>query len=205
MCELIDATGLRGTKLIGSTFESAYRCEQLLFVTDVSGNYAPTEQVIRSLRTALLQRNWHNERHAERPVVVLASRSDASSRHPAFERWLPTKYSVETVQFSKLSAWETIDVCQRADILIGGHGAALSNVIFCRPHTVLIEVIPGIDYLLYGRLASVCEVRHFAIGDDEESIKSLLGTTLAVPPLKVCAAGLAQKSSSVTPPPSPLV
>jgi len=47
------------------------------------------------------------------------------------------------------SVVEQIAMMQRADFVLGIHGAALTNIIFCKPRTKVIEVFPP----LYGTLA----------------------------------------------------
>lgn len=60
-----------------------------------------------------------------------------------------------------------IALYQRADIVIGFHGAALTNVMFMRPGTVLVEIVGGYDGRMipvcgiYGPLAAVFGVHHY--------------------------------------------
>jgi Glycosyltransferase 61 len=53
---------------------------------------------------------------------------------------------VEVVQFNT-TAHETIDLMQRTAVLIGNHGAGLTNVLFMRPGAALLQLVPyGWEY-----------------------------------------------------------
>jgi len=63
------------------------------------------------------------------------------------------------VDFATLSIAEQARVAREAEFVIGSHGAALVNALFCRHGSTLIEVIPS-DYhnRCYEWLAHVCDL-----------------------------------------------
>ena len=58
---------------------------------------------------------------------------------------------------------ELLALCRGARALVGLHGAALTNQIFCRPGTAVVEVFPRINFPFYARLAGVCGHRQTAV------------------------------------------
>ena len=52
------------------------------------------------------------------------------------------KKNFSVYQVGQLSFFEQIYLFQNAEIIIGAHGAAFANLIFCKPKTKILEVIP---------------------------------------------------------------
>ena len=53
-----------------------------------------------------------------------------------------TKKGFTTYNVEKLNIQEQIFLFNEASIIVGAHGAAFSNIIFCKPETKIIEIIP---------------------------------------------------------------
>tara|TARA_Y100000590_G_scaffold462135_1_gene625472 strand:- start:766 stop:1842 length:1077 start_codon:yes stop_codon:yes gene_type:complete len=53
-----------------------------------------------------------------------------------------TKKGFSVYKISQLSFFEQIYLFQNAKIIIGAHGAAFTNLIFCKPKTKVIDIIP---------------------------------------------------------------
>ena len=53
------------------------------------------------------------------------------------------KRKFQIVKPEKLSLNEQINIFNNAQIIAGGHGAALTNIIFCEKNTNIIEFIPS--------------------------------------------------------------
>lgn len=74
---------------------------------------------------------------------IYVSRSDTARRRIVNEHEiveLLTNNGFENIVVSKLSPIEAIYIFSNADIIIGGHGANLTNLIFCKPGTKVIEI-----------------------------------------------------------------
>ncbi len=82
---------------------------------------------------------------AETPERIFIDRRDVSARHVVnndeFCRFLE-KLGFTLIIPSQLSMVETANVFRRARQIVAIHGAALSNLAFCRPGTGLLELFP---------------------------------------------------------------
>ena len=63
-----------------------------------------------------------------------------------------------------LSFKEQINLFKNSSIIIGAHGAAFSNIIFCKPGTKIIEIIPA-DHpnRIFERFSKILKLRYFRI------------------------------------------
>ncbi|MEN9229429.1 MAG: glycosyltransferase 61 family protein [Thermostichus sp. DG02_5_bins_236] len=69
-----------------------------------------------------------------------------------------------SVQMETLSLQEQIALMQGAEAVIGIHGAGLTNLAFCRPHTLVIEILPSNALLPYfWTIAQVAGLRYFPL------------------------------------------
>ena len=62
-----------------------------------------------------------------------------------------------------LSFKEQVRLFRSASIVVGPHGAGMTNIIFCDPHTVVYELVP-IEYTnsCFCNLAMVCRLNYWA-------------------------------------------
>jgi len=78
---------------------------------------------------------------------IFIDRTDSSSKHCQFKNekevsnYLIKKGFVK-YQLTKLTFLETVYLFNNAEIIVGAHGAALVNLIFCLPKTKIIEIKP---------------------------------------------------------------
>ena len=74
---------------------------------------------------------------------IYISRADATTRRVSNEAELVTlleRYGFEKVLFSALTLYEQAAICHNAEVIVGPHGAGLSNIVFCRPGTKFLEI-----------------------------------------------------------------
>lgn len=79
-----------------------------------------------------------------KPIIYVA-RTDTKSRVAVNEAELISRLSEEGVDIiipGSLTLDEQINIFRNARLVIGAHGAGLSNVVFCDPEAVLYELIP---------------------------------------------------------------
>jgi capsular polysaccharide biosynthesis protein len=81
---------------------------------------------------------------------------------------LAKRAGAEIVDFEKLTPAETIQICQNCELFIGPHGASFSNIVFCNPGTTVIEIAFGMNEVLYGRLAALCELDYLLFDVSEK-------------------------------------
>ena len=82
------------------------------------------------------------------PTRNIANEADLK---PLFDR-----FNIETVAFESLTVAEQATLMHSADLVIGVHGAGLTNLTFCRPRTTVLEIFG--DYIVpcYWALSSLC-------------------------------------------------
>lgn len=77
---------------------------------------------------------------------IYVSRADSSARpmrnEPALQDALAA-FGIETVLPGALSVEDQIRKFRGARLVIGAHGAGLGNIVFCRPGTVMYELMPA--------------------------------------------------------------
>jgi len=80
----------------------------------------------------------------------------------------------ESVKCEKLSVQEQAEVFSSAEVVVGAHGAALTNLVFCRPGTRVVELFsPTYVNPCYRDLCVAAGLRHAAvIGNGEDWVLS---------------------------------
>lgn len=84
------------------------------------------------------------------------------------------KRGYESVDCGKMSVQEQAEVFGAADVVVGAHGAALTNLVFCRPGTPVVELFsPAYVNPCYRDLCVAAGLRHAAvIGNGEDWVLS---------------------------------
>jgi len=121
----------------------------------------PGSEVISFLRSALGRSSSRNKY----PRRILVSRSDAHHRRIDNEQELYK--NLKPLGFSRVSLkgmpfQEQIDIFSHAEVVMGMHGAGLSNIVFSRPGTKLIEIFPS-SYVnsCFRVIALHCKMKYF--------------------------------------------
>jgi capsular polysaccharide biosynthesis protein len=81
------------------------------------------------------------------------------------------KRGVHVFSRSSMTTSERINLFREADVVIGPHGEGLTDILFCKPDTVLWELMPGhIQNASYNRLAQAGELDYWGdlFGSDQE-------------------------------------
>lgn len=95
---------------------------------------------------------------------IYLSREGAAIRRvtnePAIVAML-SRYGFESIEPGSIPFKQQAELFRSADIIVGPHGAALANLIFCRPGTRVLEFFPA-DYIddCYLRISKAMELRH---------------------------------------------
>ncbi|MBI2352795.1 glycosyltransferase family 61 protein [Candidatus Dependentiae bacterium] len=125
----------------------------------------PRPEVLDYLRDRLLFQV--QERNFVKPVSkkLFISRADTSRRikneHEIFE--VLQKYGFEKYELSKLSVQEQIYLFHNAEIIVGEHGAGLTNILFCKPGTVIVEIFQSLKCDCFWNLAHCCHLQYHAV------------------------------------------
>lgn len=101
------------------------------------------------------------------PVRLYISRDDAVQRRLAEEDKLVPRLEAlgfRCLTLADLPLDEQIELFARAEIVIGPHGGGLSNVVWCRPGTAVVELY-GSDYVnpVFWGLSNSLDLRHYHV------------------------------------------
>ena len=96
----------------------------------------------------------------------------------------------EILTLSSLPVIEQVRTFAEASIVVGAHGAGLTNIMFCRPQTMLLELLPDL-YIqwMMRRLASIVPLRYgCVIGQADEQKEFQQDLSWRVDPKSVAVA-----------------
>ncbi len=68
----------------------------------------------------------------------------------------------QSVHLESLSVREQATLFSNTDIVLSLHGTGLTNIVFCQPHTKIIEVFPQSSTpMMYRKIASYYNLKYF--------------------------------------------
>ena len=108
---------------------------------------------------------------------IFIGRGEAKHRPLIHEReiWAQLqKRGYESVDCGKMSVQEQANIFGSAEVVVGAHGAALSNLVFCRPGTQVVELFsPAYVNPCYRDLCVAANLSHAAVvGDGRDWVLS---------------------------------
>lgn len=124
-------------------------------------------QFSRYIKEKLKQKIYSSKEENKR---IYISRSDAKYRRILNEEvvvsYLVSK-GFSCIQLETYSVAKQIKIFSNAEIVIGAHGAALTNIIFCKPETKVIELF-NTDYihLCYFNLKDIFSLQYYYLVGD---------------------------------------
>lgn len=137
--QLHEIWNINPNKLVSLTENKHLECEELSFLAgSLSLAYTP---VLQTREKVLSKIKNVQEKPKKR---LIASREDATTR-----RWLNQsecvelltgKFKFECILPSKRNLFEQAEIFNQAEVVVGIHGAALSNILFMREKTTVIEL-----------------------------------------------------------------
>ena len=134
-------------------------------------NYINTHLLTQFTNKYLLRHlQIDNFSHLKPCVILLKRRTRSLLNHDAIETKLRSfcdEHALECIVFddSNLPTFlETQVMFKRAVLVVGGHGAGLSNIVWCRPGTVIVEVqCKGVARPCFRNLAQKVGLRFYAM------------------------------------------
>ena len=151
--------------------ESAYEMEEALLpsLPGVPGVVPP--------ETVDFLRNTFSTEKNPRSRKIFIGRSAAKHRVLIHEMeiWAQLqKRGFESVKCEKLSVQEQANIFGSAEVVVGAHGAALTNLAFCRPRTQVVEMFsPAYVNPCYRDLCVAANLSHAAVvGDGRDWVLS---------------------------------
>lgn len=143
--ETLGRAGISENRLLQIPARRMVECDELaitpIAVDDMSKEVAP--DAIAWLR-GLFQDSESSAR-TSKPRRIYLSRRDASCRRVLNEEDISAllhRYEFEIVTASNLTVAQQAALLRDAEIVVAPHGASLTNIVFCRPGTPVIEILP---------------------------------------------------------------
>lgn len=132
-----------------------YLFEQFLVPSQVALWSPPG--IVSSAADAVFERAMQGRTPSTERYRVYLSRSDATTRRLLNEAVIMTildRYGFHSIRCSELSFREQVLTMAASSVVIGSHGAALGNVVFCRPGTQVLELFP--EYCVQPHFRALC-------------------------------------------------
>lgn len=122
-------------------------------------------------------RSTFSTKKNSRSRKIFIGRGEAKHRPLIHEReiWAQLqKRGYESVDCGKMSVQEQANIFGSAEVVVGAHGAALSNLVFCRPGTQVVELFsPAYVNPCYRDLCVAANLSHAAVvGDGRDWVLS---------------------------------
>ena len=170
ICESLCLLGIEESKLVVTRRDTHFACDLLIVPSfhGAPGNVPPW--AIEFLRTQFLT-SFPLPRSKRR---IYVSRSRASGRKIANEEEiLPILASrgFARIELEEISLSAQIALFSEAEAVVSPHGAGLTNLIWCAPHTKVLELFsPLYVNLCYWAIASVVESDYYYLLGSEEGV-----------------------------------
>lgn len=159
--ETLAALGVAEQKIIVPSSASHFECETLVVPTTNQCDHDVPQWVVAWLRSLSVPANPRGQRR------LFLSRADAGFRRLLNEQEILealAPHSFEIVRASALDVAGQRRLFNEAAIVVGPHGAAFTNSVWCRPGTPCIEFMPGdYCYLAFWALGEAAVLPHTVV------------------------------------------
>mgnify|MGYP003547088335 CR=1 FL=1 len=174
--ETLNLLGIDKDKIIESDRHSHIQASELI-VPSFPGylDWVP-EGTIKFLRETFLPQinsNQNNQNHSK----IYVSRARAKNRRLVNElevSQLLTKLGFVTVFLEEMSFLEQVKTFANAKMIVSPHGSGLTNLVFCSPHTQVVELFsPNYIRTDYWMISQQLDLQHYYIVGQNFSCSSL--------------------------------
>lgn len=166
----LEAIGINLDTVIQATTTTHIKPTKLIFPSQVARSCVSTQWAIDFLRATFLG----NYQLKDGKKKIFISRQNAKIRKIINEEEifaLLKPLGFEKIFMEKLSVQEQAQIAHEAEIIVGTHGAGLTNIIFARPGTTIIELFQEHLDECFFDLSSLLSFKHHCI--KTERIKEL--------------------------------
>ncbi|MTV50383.1 DUF563 domain-containing protein [Heliobacillus mobilis] len=169
--ETLEILGISREAMIDARDEFQFQAERLLVPSFPGSLFKIPKWVCQYLRDVFLPHVTMNQ--GKKDFRIYVSRSKAAFRRLENEKALEDRLSslgFERVDLETLPVLEQIRLFANANVVIAPHGAGLTNLVFCRPGTKVIELF-GPKYInnVFWALSNQIELDYaYLIGEGEE-------------------------------------
>jgi hypothetical protein len=180
--ETLNLVGVGQAKVFQINRREYFDCDSLYFTVPkiVSGRLSSEE--IKLLRKKILRKKPSNKTF--RHLAILRRRNESRGLvHYEQIRNILHRKGFEIIDPSKMTVKDQARLFSEAKVVIGAHGAALTNLVFCRPDTSVLEIFSAL-YInpCYGHLSLLCRLRYFAlVGPDQRGGRPRISNEAAAP------------------------
>jgi hypothetical protein len=118
------------------------------------------------VRNKLLKKAQEHPSNKKFNKRFYTSRKDSALRKIVNEQELIEllkRYDIDSYNLSELSVVEQIELFNNAELILGPHGANLTNIIFCNPGTIIIELLQCFNQTQPFFTSQIFDLRHFRI------------------------------------------
>ena len=183
--DLHEIFGLDQVKQVSLQQNLHLECEELHFFT---GTFCLSKHALKNVTKKILDYfGFSHEIPKENPKRIVVSRGSSTTR-----RWLNEDECMEflnslgfkLIDPSKMSLIEQINTFSRAEVILGPHGAGLTNLMFSCPGTKVIEIRSneqGGEYssaTCYEELSGIMEMEHHIFQCPSIQRKDLKGRSI---------------------------
>lgn len=158
--ETLRLVGIATSDAIEPSESAHLRCNEVIVPTRMPGISACA---VAFLRQEFLRESVIGPQPLRRRRLYI-SRATAPGRRVRNEEVLSvelTRMGFEVAVLEKLSVAQQVRLFHEAAVVIGPHGAGMSNLVFCQAQTLVIEMFaPEYVNAVYGQLAGLCELRY---------------------------------------------
>ncbi|MBI1247289.1 DUF563 domain-containing protein [bacterium] len=141
--ESLELMGVDPAKIIPLQRLTHLRADQLLVPSPASPYSHPSG--VKFLREKMRSAPWSHFDREDRERIYISRKRRGSRRlieeNQLLELLQPLGF--RPVLLEEMSVQEQIQLFQRAEAVVGPHGAGFTNTIFCRPGTVVMEISPS--------------------------------------------------------------
>ena len=125
-----------------------------------------SRQVMKQMATEIAGRlgvDVTNRNERGRYIFIERVNSRKLENSNEFFAWR-RRYGFEDYQLEKMSLSDQIKLFSEAEIILGAHGAGLTNILYCHPGTQIVELLSQKNNrLCYPALSRMCGLRHVLI------------------------------------------
>lgn len=171
--------GITGDRIVILDELTHLHCDQVIFTNRVVRHFEASPWSVETLRNIPGLPPVPRQALADGKVFWL----DRTRQHMRPVEWeqqlIDAVPQIQPVRLDQLTPNETATLLGSARALIGFHGAAFANIVFCPPGTQVFEIFIQPNYPWYARLAQSCGHDHTAAlipTDREAALAALLPT-----------------------------
>ena len=159
--DTLNQLGIPQTKIIDS-YDYPYIQAKQLLTPSIIGGVRGSQWVLDFLRQTFLDSSSSCDKSSK---FIYISRRNALGRRVINEEEvteLLSKYGFECVLPESMSVKEQASLLSQAKVVITPHGSGLTNIVFCKPGTKIIELFSP-DYInpCYWQLSNKCNLEYY--------------------------------------------